>query len=112
MKYEPRFDVVYNKDVYTFLESLPQKTQDKIASNIDKSRYVIDSELFKKLKGEIWEFRTIHNNTCIRLLAFWDKERGKVVVVTHGFIKKSEKTPQQEIRKAESLRLEYYKSKK
>lgn len=77
MKYEPRFDVVYNKDVYTFLESLPQKTQDKIASNIDKSRYVIDSELFKKLKGEIWEFRTIHNNTCIRLLAFWDKEQKK-----------------------------------
>jgi phage-related protein len=34
------------------------------------------------------------------------------VVATHGFIKKSKKTPQQEIKKAESLRQEYYKSKK
>lgn len=112
MNDEPKFDVVYTKEVYAFLKLLPERVQDKVVYNIDKSRYKIDNELFKKLEGEIWEFRTNYNNLCIRLLAFWDKEQKKVVVATYGFIKKSKKTPQQEIKKAESLRQEYYKSKK
>lgn len=89
MNDEPKFDVIYTKEVYAFLKLLPEKVQDKVVYNIDKSRYKIDNELFKKLEGEIWEFRTIYNNLCIRLLAFWDKEQKKVVVATHGFIKKN-----------------------
>jgi len=49
----------------------------------------------------------------IRLLAFWDKEDSKetLVVATHGFIKKTQKTPKNEIEKAEHMRLEYFKFK-
>ena len=38
-----------------------------------------------------------------RLFAFWDKESRSMVVATHGLIKKSQKTPPKEIRRAEEL---------
>lgn len=75
MKYEPRFDVIFSDEVDQFLNSIPEKPREKILSNIRKSRFIIDNELFKKLNGEIWEFRTIYNQTKYRLLAFWDKKR-------------------------------------
>ena len=109
MKYEPRFDVIFSDEVDQFLNSIPEKPREKILSNIRKSRFIIDNELFKKLNGEIWEFRTIYNQTKYRLLAFWDKKRKKLVIVTHGFVKKTSKVSSKEIERAESIRLEYYK---
>jgi phage-related protein len=49
----------------------------------------------------------------IRLLAFWDKTEKKetLVVATHGFIKKSQKTPKSEIEKAEKIRKQYFDAK-
>lgn len=60
---------------------------------------------------EIWEFRTQYNGMAYRLLAFWDTETETMVVATHGFTKKTQKTPPKEIAKAESLRKEYFQSK-
>ncbi|MBR4648233.1 MAG: type II toxin-antitoxin system RelE/ParE family toxin [Bacteroidales bacterium] len=45
-----------------------------------------------------------------RLLSFWDKTRSSIVVATHGFDKKTRKTPKQEIEHAESIRDNYYKT--
>lgn len=53
-----------------YLESLPEKVQDKIAYNISKSRYVVDNELFKKLNDEIWEFRTRYQKKHISIIGF------------------------------------------
>lgn len=95
-----------------FLKSLPEKASDKIAYNISKSMVITDSELFKKLEGtEIWEFRTLYNGIKYRLLAFWDTENDTLVIATHGFIKKSQKTPAKEIAKAEAMRKEYFNDK-
>ncbi len=112
MNDEPKFDVIYSEEVNQFLSSLPEKAREKIISNVKKSRFVIDKELFKKLNEDIWEFRTIYNQIKYRLLAFWDKKRGKVVIVTHGFVKKTSKVSSKEIQKAEAIRLEYYKQNK
>lgn len=72
----------------------------------------MDKELFKKLENsEIWEFRTFYNGICYRLFAFWDTEIETLVIVTHGIVKKVQKTPRNEIKKAESLRQEYFKDK-
>lgn len=95
----------------SYLESLPEKVQDKIAYNISKSRYFMDKELFKKLNDNIWEFRTRYQGITYRLLAFWDNDTGHLVVATHGFIKKSQKTPDNEITRAEALRKEYFNNK-
>lgn len=74
---------------------------------------IIDNELFKKLEGtDIWEFRTLYNGIKYRLLAFWDTEADTLVIATHGFIKKSQKTPAKEIAKAEAMRKDYFNEKK
>ena len=67
----------------------------------------------KKLDENIWEFRTKYMTKQIRLLAFWDKTEKKetLVVATHGFIKKTQKTPKSEIKKAEKIRKQYFKEK-
>jgi phage-related protein len=68
---------------------------------------VIDPDLFKKLDDtDIWEFRTFYNRMQYRLLAFWDRNGDGItlVIATHGFIKKTQKTPLKEIAKAEEIR--------
>ena len=108
-----RFKVVYTDEALAFINSLPQKAKDKVAYNITKSMMFTDNELFKKLDGtDIWEFRTLYNGINYRLLAFWDKEEKTLVIATHGFIKKTQKTPAQQIAKAEAIRKEYYNDKK
>jgi phage-related protein len=49
-----------------------------------------------------------------RQQAFWDKteKTETLVLATHGFAKKTQKIPQKEIDKAESIRQEYFKRKK
>lgn len=111
MELKANFDVEYMEEAIAFLDALPEKVQDKIAYNISKSRYFMDKDLFKKLNDEIWEFRTIYQGFKYRLLAFWDNNSGNLVIATHGFIKKTQKTPASEIARAEALRKLYYKMK-
>lgn len=111
MELKAKFDVEYMEEALVFLESLPDKVKDKIAYNISKSRYFMDKELFKKLNDEIWEFRTIYQGFKYRLLAFWDRDTGNLVIATHGFVKKTQKTPESELAHAEALRRRYYKDK-
>lgn len=96
-----------------FLSSLPEKAQRKITYNLLKVEGgEIDKELFKKLENsEIWELRTLFNGVCYRLFAFWDTEREALVVATHGIMKKTQKTPKKEIKKAEAMRKEYFNNK-
>lgn len=109
---QERFRVVYTSEVDEFLSSLPLKAKDKILSNIRKAKYVIDPKLFKKLDGtDIWEFRTKYDGIQYRLLAFWDVTTNSLVVATHGFIKKVQKTPKQQIKRAEEIRAMYFKQK-
>lgn len=93
-----------------FLETLDEKARVKVIYNIDKSRFVNDPKLFKKLTDEIWEFRTRFNKKQYRLFAFWDKrdEEETLVVSTHGIVKKTDKIPKKELEKAERLMQEYF----
>jgi len=109
IKYEVRF----LEPAKVFLDNLDAKSREKVLFNIWKSRETNDPELFKKLSGDIWEFRTRFKSKQIRLLAFWDKRGSKttLVIATHGFIKKSQKTPVKEIDKTIQLRREYMENK-
>ena len=108
-----RFKVELLDQAIEFLDKLDEKSRDKVIYNIHKARIVQDKELFKKLFGEIWEFRTIYNKNYFRLFAFWDKSEkiDTVVISTHGIIKKTDKVPKSEIEKAERLRKEYFERK-
>lgn len=59
-----------------------------------------------------WEFRTLYRGIHYRLFAFWDTDGDTLVIATHGFIKKMQKTPQKEIVKAEAIRKIYFNKKK
>ena len=108
-----RFEVIFLTEAREFLLELDEKSRDKIIFNIDKAKIKTDNELFKKLKDEIWEFRTLFNKTHYRIFAFWDKEdkQETLVLTTHGIIKKTDKTPEKEINKAEHIRLKYFELK-
>lgn len=90
MERKPNFNVLYSESTLNFLQSLDIKARAKILFNIDKCRYVLDSELFKKLH---------------------DMEINALVLTTHGFIKKTQKTPGKEIEKAIRMREEYMNNK-
>ena len=111
---KPIFNLIALKDAKDFITSLPEKVQDKVLYNIRKVRFgVKDKDLFKKLGNtEIWEFRTTWQGMAYRLFAFWDKEEDTLVIATHGIIKKRQKTPKNEIEKAEAIRKEWFNNKK
>ena len=100
-------------EALTFVRSLPLKVQQKITYNYKKIEHgIVDKELFKKLENsEIWEFRTLFNGNCYRLFSFWDTEIWTLIVATHGIVKKTQKTPQKEIAKAEEIRQQYFELK-
>ncbi|MGV8992946.1 MAG: type II toxin-antitoxin system RelE/ParE family toxin [Flavobacterium sp.] len=108
-----KFKVIFLTEAREFLLDLDEKSRDKIIFNIDKARSQNNNELFKKLNSEIWEFRTLYNKSYLRIFAFWDKtdKIDTLVLATHGILKKSGKTPEKEIEKAENLRLKYFQYK-
>lgn len=72
---------------------------------------VVPAQYFKKMVGteELWEIRVRLGSNILRFLAFFDGPR--VIVLAHAFRKKTQKTPQQEIRTAEERRRDYFRRK-
>ena len=108
-----KFKVQFLEEAKDFLDNLADKPREKIIYNIRKAQITQNKELFKKLNDEIWEFRTLYNKTHYRLFAFWDKidNIDTIVISTHGLIKKTDKTPPDDIIKAERLRNLYLNQK-
>jgi len=63
--------------------------------------------LSKYLEDGIFELRTSLTVTIARSLYFY--QQGAKIILTHGFIKKTQKTPRKEIEKAKMLRKFYQK---
>jgi phage-related protein len=110
---KPKFDVILLGEVWDLLDTIDEKSKEKIFYNIDKAKYVNDPELFKKLDDLIWEFRTKYRKTYYRLLAFWDKtdKIETLVVATHGVIKKTDKMQKAEIEKSKIIMKQYFDQK-
>lgn len=109
----PNFRVDFLPEAVEFLNNLEEKDREKIYYNIKKSQFVNDNELFKKLNNFIWEFRTLYNNKAYRLFSFWDTtgEEETLVIAIHGILKKTQKTPTKEIKRAEEIRKQYLANK-
>lgn len=108
------FETKFLEEADEFISHLDRKTIAKILYNIDVAEQTNDPRLFKKLQNDIWEFRTKFGGLQIRLLAFWDKRDNKetLVIATHGFMKKVDKVPANEIQRAVRLRDIYFNEKK
>ncbi len=110
---EMKFEVFFLEEAIDFMNNLDAKSRKKIYYNIDKAKFKNDPKLFEKLDGEIWYFRTKFLKFQYRIFAFWDKtnKTNTLVIVTHGLIKKTQKTSKSEIAKAERIRREYFEHK-
>ncbi len=100
--------------VEEFLDSLPSKAAQKavwvlsLAEDMD----ILPSSYLKKLVGsdDIWEFRFQYGSSAYRIFCFF---AGKsVVVLTHGLVKKTQKTPHKEIERAEAYKQDFLKRRK
>jgi len=80
----------------------------KLIEELDR----VPSSYFKKMVNtdELWEVRASVGSNIYRLLCFFDGSN--VVVLTHAFQKKSQKTPYQDIEIAEERRKDYLRRKK
>ena len=107
------FETRFLDEVDVFLAKLDPKTVRKIIYNIDLAEQTNDPKLFKKLQYDIWEFRTIYAGIQIRLLAFWDKTDNKetLVIATHGYVKKVDNVPGNEIKRAVRIKNKYFNNK-
>ena len=95
--------------VREFLDSLPGKVAQKVTwvLNLVEDLDIVPSTYFKKLVSaeEIWECRIQLGSNAHRIFCFFDGH--SIVVLTHGLIKKTHKTPQREIERAEAYRRDY-----
>jgi phage-related protein len=102
------YDVRFLDEALDFINSTDLATRKKIYYCVQVAQYNRDSEFFKKLTGsQIWEFRVLIKRKHIRIFAFWDRRKEAYVVCTHAMVKKTDKTPQKEIDKAERIRVKY-----
>jgi phage-related protein len=107
------FETKFLEEADEFLSKLDPKAIKKIFYNIDLAEQTNDPKLFKKLRNDIWEFRTKFSGLQIRLLAFWDKTDNQktLVIASHGFVKKVDKVPENQINRAVRLREQYFNDK-
>ncbi len=92
-----------------FLDSLSGKQAQKVAwvLQLIEELDTIPVQYFKKLTNTdgLWEVRAQAGNDIFRLLGFMDGDSS--VVLTHGFQKKTQKTPNKEIQLAEARKRDY-----
>ncbi|MDQ8013605.1 MAG: type II toxin-antitoxin system RelE/ParE family toxin [Flavobacterium nitrogenifigens] len=107
------FETKFLAEAREFILQLDKKVSAKLLYNIDLAEQNLDPKLFKKLKNDIWEFRIRYAGNQIRLLAFWDKSDNKetLVFATHGFVKKVNKVPSNEIDRANRIKVMYFENK-
>jgi len=95
--------------IQDFLDSLPGKTAQKVTwvLKLIEELDIVPSSYFKKLTGteEIWECRITFGSNAYRIFCFFVEN--SVVVLTHGFTKKSQKTSKTEIERAEAYRKDF-----
>lgn len=105
--------IAYKNYFVDFYNEQDNKVQEKIEYVLDLIRYEkrVPIKFLKFLDSTdgIYEVRVITSYRSIRILCFFDK--GELVVLTNCFVKKTQKTPRNEIRLAEKLRKEYLNEK-
>lgn len=95
-----------------FMRSLPKKDRAKLYSIIHKTEQLgiqvaMSQKWVKKLRRGIYELRSQQGSDIQRALYF--HKQGNRYVITHGFTKKTDRTPMSEIEKAERLMKQYWR---
>ena len=102
--------VAYGNYFQDFLESLPVKVQNKIFKIIEAVEILqrVPQQYLKSISGAkgLFEVRIQLGSDIWRVFCFFENER--LVILLNGFIKKTQKTPKEEIKLAMDLMKRYY----
>ena len=97
-----------------FLDSLNGKQLQKVAwvLQVIEELDVVPTIYLKKLVNtdNIWEIRIQNSGNIFRLLGFFEGDN--LIILNHGFQKKTQKTPPKEIKIAQQRRKDYLLRKK
>ena len=108
-----RTTYVYGNEFWDFYYAQRSEVQDKIDWTIGlvRSLRMIPEKFFKHLEGTegLFEIRIKVSSDIFRIFCFFDE--GNLVILLNGFQKKTDKTPKNEIEKAERLKQQYYEDK-
>ena len=107
-------NIVFYKHYFNdFYDAQTDRVKRKIDFVLDLIRQIerIPEKFFKHMEGTdgIFEIRVKVGSDIFRIFSFFDE--GSLVVAINGFQKKSEKTPKNELEKAESIKKEYFEEK-
>jgi phage-related protein len=98
-----------DKPVEYFLATLESAARAKVVRNLELLRTLpfVPSKFWQKMRGteNLWEARTEYAGNIYRILACTYK--GNRVILLHGFQKKAQKTPRQELEIAEQRKKRY-----
>ena len=96
-----------------FLDTLSSRQAQKVAwvLNLIEEFDIVPGQYFQKMinTDDLWETRVKIGSNIFRLLGFFDGP--KLVVISHAFQKKTQKTPRKAIRLAEERKRNYFKRK-
>lgn len=100
--------------VEEFLDSLTDQQAKKVVwvLRLIERLDIVPTQYFKKLVGteNIWEVRVQFGGNIFRLLGFFERENH--VILTHGFVKKTQKTPPQDIELTQQRKRDYLQRRK
>ena len=102
-----------NCPVERFLDALDAKQAQKVVwvLQLIEELEVVPTRYLKKLVNTdgLWEIRVQVASNIFRLIGFFDGDN--LVVLNHGFQKKTQKTPQKDIKLAQRRRSDYFRRK-
>lgn len=103
--------IFYENHFFEFYQKQNRKVKGKIQYVFDLIKQVdrVPEKFLKHLTGTngLYEIRVEYQSNIYRIFCCFDE--GQLIVLFNGFQKKSQKTPQKEIDKAERLMKEYFK---
>jgi phage-related protein len=105
--------VFYKNYFWDFYEQQPEQVQEKIDYVLDLVANMprVPEKFLKHLEGTdgLYEIRVKISSNIFRIFCFFDE--GKLIVLLNGFHKKTDKTPKNELEKAEYLKQDYFNHK-
>jgi len=101
--------VFYKEYFQEFFSAQKDKVKDKIIWTLTLIEEIelVSENYLKHLEGTdgLYEIRVQLGNDIFRIFCFFDA--GKLIIITNGFQKKTQKTPKQEIEKALKIKQDY-----
>ena len=96
-----------NEPVRVWLKELSRENKRKIGEDLKTAQlgWPLGMPLIRKIQKDLWEVRTTLDSGIARIFFTVD---GEHMILLHGFIKKSQKTPQHELKTA-LVRLGHYR---